>query len=195
MTTPSPGSPDEEHYRFARFMGVESAVLIELFDKHHLRLFRYCLRFVGERERAEDLMQDLWERVIRLCIAGRVGSDDPTGLLWTMARNICLDELRRESRQVPLDDLPETSHPMTTIPEPSRLEELLQIALPRLSEGQRQVLLLHTESGYRFEEIAEMLGEPVGAVKTRAWRARTNLRRIISTLIGIDEGGAADVVG
>ncbi len=85
--------------------------------------------------------------------------------------------------------------PMTTIPEPSRLEELLQIALPRLSEGQRQVLLLHTESGYRFEEIAEMLGEPVGAVKTRAWRARTNLRRIISTLIGIDEGGAADVVG
>lgn len=187
--TSSTNPPSEEIYRFTRFIGGESAVLVELFDRHDRRLFRYCLRLVGDRERARDLMQDLWERVIRLCVAGRVLSDDPAGLLWTMARNLCLDDVRRDRRHLPLEDLPESSHPATVIPEPTRLEELLRLALPRLTEPHRQVLLLHTQSGYRFEEIAEMLGEPVGAIKTRAWRARANLRRIISDLVGGEDEG------
>ena len=194
MTSPK-NPPNEEAYRFTRFIGGESAVLVELFDRHDRRLFRYCLRLVGDRERAEDIMQDLWERVIRLCVAGRVHSDDPAGLLWTMARNLCLDDVRRVRRHLPLDELPEASHPSTVIPEPTRLEELLRLALARLSEPQRQVLLLHTQAGYRFEEIAEMLGEAVGAIKTRAWRARANLRLIISDLLGGEGGGRMEDSG
>ncbi len=60
-------------------------------------------------------------------------------------------------------------------------------ALEHLPLPQREVLILNAYSGYRFDEIAEMLGEPVGAIRTRAWRARVQLGRVVSALIELDE--------
>ena len=62
------------------------------------------------------------------------------------------------------------------------------MALDRLPMDQREVLILNAYAGYRYEEIAEMVGETVGAVRTRAWRARAKLGRIIAALLGLQEG-------
>jgi RNA polymerase sigma-70 factor (ECF subfamily) len=61
------------------------------------------------------------------------------------------------------------------------------VALGQLPETQREILILNAYSGYRFDEIAEMLGEPVGAVRMRAWRARAKLGDIITAMTGLRE--------
>src|SRR6188508_2942433 len=51
---------------FGAFLDGDDAALVRLFDRHNERLFRYCIQFVGNVARAEDITQELWERVIRL---------------------------------------------------------------------------------------------------------------------------------
>lgn len=184
------GTSDE--LLFDRFLGGDDRALVELFDRHNHRLYLYCLQFVHDPQRAEDVTQEMWEKVIRLRADGRATSQNPMGLLVTIVRNLCLDDIRKQRYHSPLEDLPETNHPTATIRELSHMEELVLLALPHLPEAQREVLVLSAYSGYRFDEIADMLGEPVGAIRTRAWRARVHLGRMISALVGIDEDKEKD---
>jgi RNA polymerase sigma-70 factor (ECF subfamily) len=172
---------------FARFLGGDDSAFMELFDRHTHRLYLYCLKFVNDRQRAEDLVQDMWERVIKLRTDGKTAPDNPIGLFIRIARNLCLNSIRDERNLSSLEDVPEWNHPSVTMRELSHNEELVVSALARLPMQQREVLILNAYSGYRFDEIAQMLGEPVGAVRTRAWRARAQLGRLISALIELDE--------
>ena len=172
---------------FARFMEGDDTAFMEMFDRHTHKLYMYCLKFVGDRERAEDLVQDIWEKVIRMRGERREPLENPVGFLVRMARNLCLNNIRDTRSATSLDDLPEGEHPSAGITEMSHHEELVVAALGRLPNAQREVLILNAYSGYRFDEIAEMLGEPVGAIRTRAWRGRTQLGRIISAMIEFDE--------
>ena len=69
----------------------------------------------------------------------------------------------------------------------THMEELVALSLPRLAPAQREVLVLNAYCGYRFEDIAVMMGEPTGTIRMRASRARAHLARIIATMIGLDE--------
>jgi RNA polymerase sigma-70 factor (ECF subfamily) len=162
---------------------------MEIFDRHTHRLYLYCLKYVGDRETAEDIVQDVWERVMKLRSSGREAPPVPLALLYRIARNLSLNHIRNRRHNTPLDLMTDVNHPSFTPREASHQEELVAIALNHLPIAQREVLILNAYSDFRFDEIAEMLGEPVGAVRTRAWRARTQLGRILSALIGLDDGG------
>jgi RNA polymerase sigma-70 factor (ECF subfamily) len=187
MEPSQPKPPSDDVQLFARFLGGDDTALVTIFDRHNHRLYLYCLQFVNDPNQAEDLTQELWERIIRLRSDRQIEVHNPLGLMLTIARNLCIDSMRKIRRHTDLDDLPETNHPVADIPELSHLEELVILALPHLPVPQREVLALHAYSGYRFDEIAQMLGEPVGAIRTRAWRARAHLGRIISAMIGLDD--------
>jgi RNA polymerase sigma-70 factor (ECF subfamily) len=177
----------EDSRLVARFIAGDNGAMETLFDRHNHRLFLYCVHLVRSRERAEDLTQEMWERVIRMRDERRLTAENPLGLLVRIARNLCLDALRRDRRHDSLDELPDSAHPVDRIPELGHLEELVIIALAHLPLEQREVLVLNAYSGYQFDEIAAMLGEPYGAVRTRAWRARAHLGRIVAAMVGIDE--------
>jgi RNA polymerase sigma-70 factor, ECF subfamily len=183
--TRSDQSPDAAH--FTRFLAGDDAAFMQLFDRHTHRLFLYCLKFLGDREAAEDVVQDLWERVIKLRTAPREAPDNVLAFLYRIARNLCLNRRRDQKGQTSLEGLTEHEHPRADARELSQHEELVIAALPRLPIAHREVLILNAYAGYRFDEIAEMLGEPVGAIRTRAWRARAQLGRIVSALIALDE--------
>lgn len=163
---------------FDRFLAGDDRAFIELFDGHNHRLFLYCLKLVGNADQAEDLTQELWERVIRLRQKPQKVLN-PTGFLLTIARNLCLNHLRSQRRISSIDDLPENTLPSASMREMSELEELVLIALNELPMEMREVLILYTYSGYRFDEIATMLGKSVDAVRMRASRARALLRKQI----------------
>lgn len=179
---PAPGDSEI----FARFLDGDDEAFLVLFDRHMSRLGRYCRKMIGNDEHVPDLMQDLWEKVLRMRDDGRSAPREPLGLLYWMTRNICLNYVRSRRRHDSLEDLAEYRHPQAAGHELTQLEELVVIALDKLPLSLREVLILNAYSGYTLEEIALMMRESSGAVRTRAWRARAQLKRIIVGLVELE---------
>lgn len=164
------------------FFSGDDESLIELYDRHHHRMRIYCARIVGSHERAEDLVQDMWERVARLR-AEHPHIDKPIALFYRIVRNLSINELRARGRTTPIDDLAEEHHPRYAIPELSEEAEIVRICMKRLRPEGRQILLLNLYSGYRLDEIAAMIGKSPEAVRQQASRTLRELRRMIAAMI------------
>lgn len=172
---------------FTRFFDGDDGAFGELFDRHMHRLYLFALKFLGEQQGAEDVVQDVWEKLIRMRGEGMEMPDNPMGYVVTMIRNLSLNRVRDRKVHASLQDVGEIELPAQPPREMSHAEELVVKAMPHLPDAYREVLVLNAYSGYRFDEIAQMLGEPVGAVRTRAWRARAQLARIISAYMELDD--------
>jgi RNA polymerase sigma-70 factor (ECF subfamily) len=176
MPATAPAGDDEALYD--RFLAGDNDACITLFNRHNQRLFTYCHKLVGDSAQAQDLSQEVWERLIELRSSGRP-LQNPVGFLVRMARNLCLDHLKSRRRLVPLENLSESSHPAYSLPELTEREELVVVSLHQLPNDYRDVLILNTYCGYTFEEIAGILGKSPEAIWTRASRARTQLRKLV----------------
>ena len=185
-TAKEPTSLDD-HELFTRFMEGDNVAFMELFDRHTSRLGKYCRKMVGEEKEAEDILQDMWEKILRRREKGQPIPPNPVGILYWTARNLCLNRIRDRKEHLSLSTLPEGMHPIIRNESPSQMEELVLMAMERLPLSQREPLILHAYSGYSTDEIAEMLEESPGAIRTRVWRGRRQLKRLITALIDLDE--------
>ncbi|HVZ40415.1 MAG TPA: RNA polymerase sigma factor [Candidatus Kapabacteria bacterium] len=166
----------------------DANALVTLYDRHNRRLYMYCLKLLGNAEQAEDLTQEIWERIARLR-ARPQHVLNPTGFLLRIARNLCLNQLKARRRTSSLDDVHEGALPQTSQHELSELEDVAVRALHSLPDDYREVLILSLYSGYRLDEIATMLEKSPDAIRKRASRARIQLRERVMTLIeksGVD---------
>ena len=177
-------SPEAESALFSRFLAGDDKAFMTLFDRYDRRLRLYSLKIVGDMELAEDLTQELWERVIKLR-SNPPEVLEPGRYLIRIARNLCLKHIERRRQTSSLDDLRESEHPSVLPPDPSHMEELVKIALEQLPFEQREILTLHNYLGYGYEEIAELRGETLGSVKMRALRARGRIGRMISAFLAL----------
>lgn len=183
-----PGSPHQPDSVFERFLAGDDEAFVLLYREHHHRLHTYCLKITGVQAQADDIMQEIWERVIRMRSAPPA-LRNPAAFLVRMARNLCLDSLKARRRLLPLASLPEAAHPAELPAERSEREEVVLAALEKLSIDYREVLVLNLYCGYRFEEIATMLGKSPEAIWARASRARIQLRKLVVTAIEEIEAG------
>jgi RNA polymerase sigma-70 factor (ECF subfamily) len=159
--------------------GGRTGALATLFERHHARLYRFCLRMTGNRATAEDLVQDVFMRMLKY--AGSF-KDEMTFVPWMfrIARNSCADHLRRSSvdrASQPFDHERHEEHdaPAADGADADRAE-LIRRALLKLPVERREVLVLSRYEFKTYEEIARALGCSVGAVKVRAHRAIKQLR-------------------
>ncbi len=173
---------------FERFVQGDDPAFVELFDRYDRRLRLYCTKVVGDTAIAEDIVQAIWERIIKMRLEP-VAIEHPDRYLMRMARNACLKHLQRRKPSTPIDQLYESEHPSETIAEPSHLEELVRQAIDRLPEEQREALVLHNYCGYSYDDIGAMRGESGSAVKMRAHRARARLARMISAYLAVEKEG------
>jgi RNA polymerase sigma-70 factor (ECF subfamily) len=161
-----------------------------LFERHHGRLFAFCLRMTGDRDTAGDLVQEVFVRMLRYRTTYR---EQGAFLAWMyrLARNVCVDHFRHQGgavREVAEDeaavDLP--SQEALPAERASRREEvrLLERALRKLSAEKRETLLLARFGSMPYAQIAEALGCTVSTVKVRVHRAVRELREIYTTLAG-----------
>ncbi len=152
-----------------------------LFERHHPRLFNFCLRLTGDRQVSEDLVQEVFYRILKYRHTFRADSDFP---VWTyqMARNACADHFHQQGK-VATDDA-EPAEPVDQEPLPleeiesAEALELLGEALRALPLDKREVLVLSRFRDLKYEQIAELLGCTVGAVKVRVHRALRQLRDV-----------------
>jgi RNA polymerase sigma-70 factor, ECF subfamily len=161
--------------------GDEHAFLT-IYDCYVGRVHALTLRILGEPMLAEEATQDtflkLWSRA-HLYLAER-GSL----LFWllTIARRTALDRLRLEGRRPTLSDANDPSELWQNIPDAASTSEeshwhSLQFAVQALSSEHRQLIDLAYYQGLSQSEIAEVLGWPLGTVKTRLRAAMERLRQ------------------
>jgi len=149
-----------------------------LFERHHGKLFGFCLGILGNRESARDLVQEVFFRLLKYRESFRPEAPFAPWL-YRLARNACIDHLRKSGRERPAEPDLDRPDPTPLIPEElERREELakLQAALARLPEDKRELLLLARSGTLSYEQIAALLGCSVGALKVRVHRALQLLR-------------------
>lgn len=165
-----------------------------LFERHHRRVYNFFVHMTGDRDQSEDMAQEVFFRMLRY----RSGYDEKrpfAAWMYQIARNLNSEQHKRKAdlRVVPLGGDGEDE----TMQEPASLaagaEEalgkrqqisLLRKALGRLSEEKREVLILSRFQDLKYEEIGQILGCEIGAVKVRVYRAIRALGQAYQELAG-----------
>jgi RNA polymerase sigma-70 factor (ECF subfamily) len=126
----------------------------------------YC-RYLGDPDHVDDLVQDTYLRALRSLHTYR-GDSDARRWLLTIARRACADaiEQRQRWRRTELTRRPDRDHAGTVE---------LELLLADLPDDQRQAFVLTQLLGYRYDEAATICDCPVGTIRSRVARARTQL--------------------
>ena len=145
------------------------------------QLFGLALGIVRSCELAEDIMQDLFVRVWRHAHSFDPGRGSAMAWLARIVRNRCIDHLRQRGREVPLNDefIQSWADPASG---PADLAALsgdarrLRDCHDELEEGPRKVLLLVYYNGMNYNQLAALVGAPLGTVKSWVRRSLVRLR-------------------
>lgn len=174
---------DKETELFNQFLAGSDAAYRTLYDAYERPLYIYCCRLMASESDAQDIFQDIWIRMFRLR-GERDSIKRFSGLLFTIARNLCLNALRDKKQHLnsSIDDLsPDHEALVRKVDvDEADLREMVQKALTHLPFNQREAFVLREYSGYSYQEIADITGASMINVKTRAWRARERLRKVLS---------------
>ena len=169
----------------------DSAAFTKLVDKYKQPVLNLVYRMLRDATEAEDLAQNVFVQVYRSAPRYRVSSKFSTWL-FTIARNLCLNEIRRRGRH-PADSI-HAAHPdqedqpwqqfedkaTFTAPESllqDELAEKIEQALAQLPENQRTAILLCRRDELSYEDIAEVLGCSLSATKSLIHRGRETLKQ------------------
>ncbi len=158
-----------------------------LFERHHVFLYNFLLRLTGSREVSEDLVQDVFFRMLKYRHT-YLGKNKFTLWMFQIARNAHIDFFHKRKREAPGIDNNENM--VSKDPNPTEMVEqdeevvLLNSALTKLPLEDREVLLLSRFQNLKYKEIAGLLGCAEGTVKGRVHRAIKNLRDIYYALSG-----------
>lgn len=175
----------------ARAQRREPQAFDQLLEAYGARLYGYFYRLCGSRHEAEDLLQETFVRLVR-----RIDQYQHDGhfeaWLFRIATNLVRDRLRRlrrrhevqpdgeigENGESGMLEASKESQPDSQL---SLQEEIdrLQGALARLSEEEREVIILRHFSQLSFREIAELMGTPLGTALARAHRGLRRLRQLM----------------
>jgi RNA polymerase sigma factor (sigma-70 family) len=162
----------------------EIAAFDELVARWHAPLWQYVRRMSDQNELADELIQETWLRVLR----GIANLREPARVvpwMFGIARRVMMDRLREKYRQEALlenalDDLKATTDEDD---EHQRRDDIANVLdkLENLPLAQRELLTLYYLDELSIEEVGEVLGIPVGTVKSRLFHARRILKQSLLT--------------
>ena len=199
----------------ARIAAGDEAAFNDAYDRHADVVFGSVVRFLGDRDAAEEIVQDVYLSAWRNAGQYAEASGSLLGWLLGIARHRAIDRLRATARRPRLvvvrgrDDDPtlgldramaagrpvDTPAASSTGPEDAALlawtQAVVRTALSTLAPPERQALKLAYENGLTQVEIAERLGWPVGTVKTRTRRGLATLRNTLESVPDLVDGRGA----
>ena len=184
----------------AAYAAGNAAAFETLYDRHEGPVYRFIRRSVGQDERAEELAQEVFIRVIRNAATYKATAKFTTWL-YTIARNACIDEARRNKRRPEVSlDAPIGESPGVTfvdrLADPNArggatqlskqaFVQQLEAGLLALPDEQREVFVMRHFEGMRFVDIAGILGVSDNTVKSRMRYALTTLRGYVAAFEGV----------
>lgn len=169
------------------FQGGDEFAFVSLYNRYKGAVYTFCLKMLLDRAAAQDVLQDTFLRVYenrnRL-----IQTRSFKAWLFTIARNQCLNHLRRSGRQVGLEGAPEAVSARTPIAEMEKSEqiELVNRFLAQLKPDYREVLVLREYQNLSYEEIAAITRSTLPAVKSRLFKARRKLAEFMEPVLRSD---------
>lgn len=186
-----PDRSDPDATLMLRVQRGDRAAFTELVGKYQQPVFNFILRTLRDEAEAEDLAQTTFIQVWKSAARYRPSARFSTWL-FTIARNLCLNEIRRRSRH-PADSLdapaiageehtaPQIEDATIALPTEAvlhgELEDKLAAALADLPENQRTAILLCQRDELSYDEIARVLGCSLSATKSLIFRGRETLKQ------------------
>ena len=181
-----------DEYLMKRYLGGDVAAFQVLLERHGQKIFNFIFRNLGNRDLAEDLVQEVFLRVVHSAASFKEQSKFTTWL-YTIARNLCIDAARkaRHRRIVVLDEpisrsdaegatILDRAPDLGPLPDAQvrdrRFRASLTKALEALPPEQREVFVMREFQGLKFREIADVVGIPENTVKSRMRYALDALR-------------------
>jgi RNA polymerase sigma-70 factor (ECF subfamily) len=168
-----------------RFQEGNAGAFEELVARHSTRVYNLCLRILGDPDEAADAAQDTFLSALRKLHSFR-GEAAFTTWLHRVTVNACYDSLRRKRRRPMLrvitdedDDRPEPPLPSPDHADQVVLSIDVAAALAQIPEEFRIALVMADVEDLPYEEIAGVLGIPVGTVKSRVFRGRAALGKAL----------------
>lgn len=175
-------TPDDRSLIEAFQSGDEFA-FVALYNRYKGPVFAFCVKMLLDRAAAEDVLQETFVRVYenreRLTRPGSFKS-----WLFTIARNQCLNQLRRQGRQVPLGDTEPLARetPFSQLMKSEQVD-LVNEYLGHLKPEYREVLVLREYQNLSYDEIAAVTRNTVSSVKSRLFKARRKLGSFLKPIL------------
>lgn len=164
----------------AAALGGDADAFTRLVERYERPVYHLALRTMRDPEEARDMTQESFLRAYRSLRSFRPNAKFSTWI-FAIAYHACCDRLKRLRRHsdeaIPerADGAPGPEHVVIAFDEAQRLRD----AIDALPERYRTVVTLYHLQGRQYEEIARVLGLPMGTVKTHLFRAKEQLRRIL----------------
>lgn len=185
-----------ERYRQTR----EVSSFTVLMRRYQLRIYNACYRMLGNKEEAEDIVQDTFMK-IHQGIDGFRNEATVSAWVFRIAHNLSIDHLRTRGRKkreiaiIPLLNLRSIFDGESVISEVQEVADLslepgrkldlkeesavLEASLAEIPETQRAVLILHDIEGLNYQDIAEIVGTSIGTVRSRLHYGRIKLKELL----------------
>lgn len=155
-------------------------ILEQLYVRYYKPAFLYTLSLCNDRDLAEDIVADAF---VKLYLSLSDHQSPFQYLLLRTCKNLWIDHLRRQKRNVPSENDPLREIADGDTPEERLLQNerlsVLYHCMRRLPEAEREILVLYYFANLRLKEIAQLLRATPGSIKTRMFRARRNLKKML----------------
>ena len=154
----------------------------ELFERHALAVCRYFRRVTGRPDLAEDLTQDVFVRILK-SIDTYQPSDREIGWVFRIARNVLADHWQKTTTCAEIA-VPDVEEPAA---EDDHIRALgFHEAVALLPSRDREAYLLRERAGLTYQEIAKACDTTVDAVRAKLYRARRQIKRLLSSRLSAD---------
>ena len=150
-----------------------------LFDRYQMPLFNFFYKLTANRTTSEDLVQDVFFRILKYRQSYRPGTPF-RAWMYQIARNARVDHFRKQRPEVSWENAIEPSVIPGDSAQQNQETQMLYRALLQMPEEKKEVLILSRFQGLKYEEIAQLLGCEVNTVKTKVHRALLELRELFN---------------
>ncbi|MCR5457122.1 MAG: sigma-70 family RNA polymerase sigma factor [Clostridiales bacterium] len=166
---------NEFESKFALMLTGDEEAFTYVYNETKKPVYTIINRIVNNRCESEDIMQDLFLRLITKTDLDII--KNPRAYIFMMARNMAIDSLRKDHPDYLDEDV--TDRENSSFDEHICLTSSIEDAILQLDIKEREVISLHINAGMKFREISEYLGEPPGTLRSRYSLAIKKLRSIM----------------
>ena len=182
---------DDDMMLVERALEGDLAAFEQLVARYQNKIVGFAARMLNDHEEAEDVAQEAFVKVYRSLDSFR-GQAQFSTWLYRIVTNLCIDRARTKKRRPqqaysldePFDaddkggrELPDATYEPSKSVEREELRRVVRTTVAEMPEKMRQVLIMCDMQGMAYENIAQILGCPIGTVKSRLFHARADLAR------------------